>query len=432
MGVTSRSMTRALWLLTSFLFYIGLSAGATSLRAAGGLQPGDVVAICGDSITEQSLYAAFIETYLLACQPERDLRAHQFGLSGETSWEFISRLESDVMPFRPTVATTCYGMNDGGYAPIDPQRQAAYRRATTEIVQKFKSGGVRLIVVGSPGAVDSDSFAAGGPEWVGAEEYNTRTLRGLARIAREVAAEQGVAYADVHWLFCEVMAKAKAKFGSHYHVAGADGVHPAANGHLIIAYAFLKALGCDGNIGSIKVDLSVNRATASEGHRVLSFDGEILEIESARYPFCFYGDPHNPDSTRGILEVLPFNAELNRFQLIVTAAPTARLKVTWGGRSKIFLAGQLARGINLAAEFLDNPFGEPFQALEDAVRKQQRYETLGVRGILSGLGGRWWERREASSPEDADRRVAKARVLEAAARAAVKPVKHSLKISPVQ
>ncbi len=431
MGVTSRSMIGGLWLLTSSLLFVGLSAGATSLRASESLRPGDVVAICGDSITEQSLYAVFIETYLLACQPEIDLRAHQFGLTGETSWEFISRLESDVLPFRPTVATTCYGMNDGGYAPIDPQRQAAYRRATTEIVQKFKSGGVRFIVVGSPGAVDSDSFGAGGPNWVGAEEYNTRTLRGLARIAREVAAEQGVAYADVHGLFCEVMAKAKAKFGSHYHVAGADGVHPAANGHLIIAYAFLKALGCDGNIGSIKVDLTSNRATATEGHRVLAFDGEVLEIESARYPFCFDGDPSSPDSTRGIIEVLPFNAELNRLQLIVTAAPTARLKVTWGGRSRIFLAGQLARGINLAAEFLDNPFSEPFQAVEDAARRQQKYETLGVRGILSRLGGRWWER-EASSSENGDHLVARARVLEAAARAAVKPVKHSLKISPVQ
>lgn len=420
-------MTRRLWFVASPFLFFGLSSGACSLRASGGLQPDDVVAICGDSITEQSLYAAFIEAYLLACQPIRDIRTHQFGLSGETSWEFIGRIESDVLRLRPTVATTCYGMNDGGYAPLDPQRQAAYRRATAEIVQKLKSGGVRLVVVGSPGAVDSDAFDGSG--WVTAEEYNTGTLRGLARIAREVAAEQGAKYADVHGLFCEVMAKAKSKFGSRYHVAGADGVHPAANGHLIIAYAFLKALGCDGNIGTIQVDLAENRATTSEGHRVLSFSGDVIEIESARYPFCFYGDPHDPNSTRGILEVLPFNSELNRFHLIVTGASTARLKVSWGDQSKIFLADQLARGINLAAEFLDNPFCEPFQAVENAVRRQQQYETLGVRG-LGGLGS-WWSQGEASSQEDADRRVAKARALEAVARAAVKPVRHGLKVTPV-
>jgi hypothetical protein len=323
-------------------------------------------------------------------------------------------------------------MNDGGYAPVNPRGQVGYRRAMTEIVQRLKSGGVRLIVVGSPGAVDSDSFGEG-LSGVGAEEYNTRTLRGLAGIAREVAAEQRVAYADVHELFCEVMAKAKAKFGPRYHVAGADGVHPAANGHLIIAYAFLKALGCDGDVGTIEIDLAGNRATASDGHRVLSFAVDAIEIESTRYPFCFYGDPGDPDSTRGTLEFLPFNRELNRLRLIVTGASTVRLKVTWGESSKIFLAEDLARGVNLAAEFLDNPFSEPFRAVESAVRRQQQYETLGVRGILGGFESSMAQSLdEQSAPDEpADGILRNARALEAAARAAVKPVRHWLRISPV-
>ena len=112
-------MTRAFRSATRFLLFV-LSFGAISLCASDDLRPGDVVAICGDSITEQGLYSAFIETYLLACQPVSDVRTHQFGLSGETSWEFLNRIESDVLPFRPTVATTCYGMNDGGYGPARP------------------------------------------------------------------------------------------------------------------------------------------------------------------------------------------------------------------------------------------------------------------------------------------------------------------------
>jgi lysophospholipase L1-like esterase len=182
------------------IWMVVLSADRTLLRADGGLRAGDLVAICGDSITEQRLYSAFVETYLLACQPVKDVRTHQFGLSGETSWEFLTRLERDVLRFRPTVATTCYGMNDGGYMAVDPLRQASYRQATTEIVQKLKAAGVRLIVVGSPGAVDSDTFDREGVSGVNSEEYNTRTLRGLAEIARMVASEQGVAYADVHGL----------------------------------------------------------------------------------------------------------------------------------------------------------------------------------------------------------------------------------------
>ena len=419
-------MSRAFRSATPCLLLV-LSFAPTSLCASDNLRPGDVVAICGDSITEQGLYSASIETYLLACQPVSDVRTHQFGLIGETSWEFLNRIESDVLPFRPTVATMCYGMNDGGYGPADPERETAYRRATAEIVQRLKRSGVRLIVVGSPGAVDSDSFDKSGPIWTNAEEYNRRTLRRLAQIAREVAAQEGVRYADVHEFFCQAMERAKAKFGPGYHVAGADGIHPAANGHLIIAYAFLKALGCDGNIGTFMVDLSASRATLSEGHRLLSFVDGRVAIESTRYPFCFYGDRSDPESPRGILEVLPFNTELNRLEVIVTGASTPRLEVTWGKWSKIFGAEELAKGVNLAAEFLDNPFSAPFRAVENAVSKQQQYEGPGGRSIWRTLAEGWSER-DSSWDEST---LEKVRELEVAARAAVKPVKHTLTITPV-
>lgn len=45
------------------------------------LQPGDVVAICGDSITEQKYYSRFIEDYLLMCQPV-NVTMFQAGWSG--------------------------------------------------------------------------------------------------------------------------------------------------------------------------------------------------------------------------------------------------------------------------------------------------------------------------------------------------------------
>ena len=392
------------------------------LPAADGLRPGDVVAVCGDSITRQGLYSAFIETYLLACQQVKEVHAHQFGLNNETSWDFLTRMDSEVLPFQPTAATLCYGMNDGGYASVDPRREASFRRATTEIVRKLREARVRLIVVGSPGAVDSSTFEKNFLTTISAQEYNIKTLAGLAKIARQIAAEQRVSYADVHGLFSEIMAKAKAKYGAEYHVAGADGIHPAANGHLVMAYAFLKALGCDGDIGTINVNLAENRATATEGHRVLSFTNRTIEIESTRYPFCFFGDPGDPDSTRGIIEFLPFNTELNRFRLVVTG--TSPMKVTWGEASKIFSANELAKGVNLAAEFLDNPFNEPFKAVENAVKRQQEYEMQGMKSISHSKGN-------LAQDDEAVRKLAagvvkKARAFEAAARHSVKPVKHTL------
>src|SRR6185436_7649799 len=86
------------------------------------LRDGDLVAICGDSITEQKLYSVYIEDYLLMCQATPNLEAAQFGWSGEVSWGFLARMNNDVGPFKPTVATTCYGMNDGGYGASSADR----------------------------------------------------------------------------------------------------------------------------------------------------------------------------------------------------------------------------------------------------------------------------------------------------------------------
>ena len=56
-----------------------------------------------------------MEDYLLMCQPTEGQKIVQFGWSGEQAPGFLARLDTDVYPFKPTVMTTCYGMNDGHY-----------------------------------------------------------------------------------------------------------------------------------------------------------------------------------------------------------------------------------------------------------------------------------------------------------------------------
>jgi lysophospholipase L1-like esterase len=416
-------------LLTAFLALPAFSP----VVAHAELRPGDTIAICGDSITEQKLYSVFMENYFLMCQPAPNLKAHQFGWSGESVGGLVGRMKHAVLPFSPTVATTCYGMNDGGYAPIDAGRQQRYRDGTTTIVRTFKEAGVHTIVVGSPGIVDTDTFDKKANKKYPAKDYNEQTLANLSHIAKEVASAEGVAYADLHSVFTDVMAKAKAKYGSDYHVAGGDGIHPAANGHLIMAYAFLKALGCDGAIGTLTVDISAGQATATNGHKVLSYANGVLELESTRYPFCFTGAPTDPNGTRGLLEFLPFNDELNRYLLVVKNAHVgSRYKITWGTKSKVFTDAQLAQGINLAAEFLDNPFSTPFQQVENAIKAQQTFETPATKSILHNLPG--WQvvlGDEKAVLDDVRAAVLRrSEKLTTAARAAVQPVTHRIQIEP--
>ncbi len=114
--------------------------------------------------------------------------------------------------------------------------------------------------------------------------YN-KTLSEERDIAREVAQSQGVLFADVITPMIEAMTKAKAKYGKGYHLAGGDGVHPAHNGHLVMAYAFLKALGCDGDLGQISVDLAGGKAEASRRPQgVLDLDGQRQATSKSKAP----------------------------------------------------------------------------------------------------------------------------------------------------
>lgn len=396
------------------------------------VQPGARIAVVGDSITEQKMYSRYIELYLMACLPELKASVMQFGWGGERAIGFANRMQNDLMPFKPTVVTTCYGMNDGGYGAFSDNIGKAYENPMRDIVTRLKAAGV-TVVVGSPGAVDTKYFVRGNnPEAAPVYNDNLNQLRG---IAEKIAKEQGMPFADVHTPMVEAMAKAKAALGADFPVCGTDGVHPGANGHFLMAYAFLKAMGFDGNLGSITVDMKGN-ATAAGGHTVLAAKDGVVELESTRYPLCISGGEKEAGSPRSMLAFVPFQQELNRLTLVVKNLGADRAKITWGAAGKEFAKADLEKGINLAAEFPETPFAAAFKKVEEAVAAKQNVETYMIKnqittfpslqkqfpddpelnGALDVLRNRLWMRQAA---------------LTATVRAAVAPVKHTLTIEVV-
>jgi lysophospholipase L1-like esterase len=417
-------MKRLPFVLLLASYFLGTVDAAEPL-----LKPGDLIAVIGDSITQQKIYSVYIEDYLLMCQPVK-VRVMQFGWDGQSANSYNYRMENDTLRFKPTVITTCYGMNDGGYRPMSPQTGEMYRKAQQEIIDKAKKAGVRTILVGSPGCVDSVMFrAAVHPP---AAVYN-QTLAALRDIDRELAQSNDVGFVDVHTPMYDVMLKAKAKFGPEYHVPGPDGFHPQANGHLVMAYTFLKGLGCTGDIGTITVKMTSNHADVTDGHKLLSCNQGTVELESTRYPFCFFGDPKDPNATAGITEFFPFNNDLNRLTLIIQDPPAETCKITWGNSAKTFTKSQLMAGINLAAEFLDNPFSEPFRKVEALVREQQNYETPLVQSLINKLPEleKMIPEEKASFQRIAVRATQKDQELFNQAASAVVPVRHKILIQPV-
>jgi lysophospholipase L1-like esterase len=411
-------------------FLLSLETSMLAYAADPMLRKGDFVAIAGDSITEQRMYSAYVEDYLLMCQPAAGLRACQFGCSGQTSTVFAQRMANNLLPFKPNVVTVCFGSNNGGFGPTTPEDPESYRDAMRDIVRQMKKSGVRVIVIGSPVPLDTDRAFNG--EKVHARMYD-RTLAQLRDIAGGVAKNEGVVFANIYDVMTEFMAKAKVKFGKDYFVLP-NGGNPEHAGSLVMAYVFLKAMGCDGKIGTITVDMDSNKADATDGHKILSCNNGRVEVQSSRYPFCFFGEPGRSDCTRGVPELIPFNEDLNRFQLRVLKLGAPKAKVTWGTTSKEFTSAQLENGINLAAEFLDNPFSEVFRKIDETTVSKQWGDMVLIKEQMDSIGDM---RGFAPNEGDALDRLATALVKrgqenrESNAKAVV-PIKHVLLIESVK
>jgi hypothetical protein len=338
------------------------------------LEKGDRLAICGDSITEQKMYSRIMETYLTVCVPDLNVSVRQYGWGGETASGFLARMTNDCLRFKPTIATTCYGMNDHRYGRYTEAIGKLYRDKQTAIVESFKNHGAR-VVLGSPGCVSHKDLPL---------NQNLCTLR---NIDIEIAEGEKVGFADVFWPMLTAEVKAHEIYATNYWIAGGDGVHPGWAGHLVMAYAFLKGFGLDGNLGNVTVDLDSGKATAQGGHEVVSSKPGEIEIKSSRYPFCATGDMNlkSQNSVLSGMSLVPFNKDLNRFMLVASAGKAARYKVTWGTQSKSYSAAELQSGVNLANDFAINPFVDAFKKVDAAVGSKQNYETKQIKQIFHDL-----------------------------------------------
>lgn len=349
------------------------------------LKKGDRVAICGDSITEQKRYSVILESYLTACLPELEITCRQYGWSGEQAGGFLKRMESDVLRFKPTFATTCYGMNDFRYVPYNDPIAADYRKNLTTLVQSFKQAGTRVLL-GSPGIIDSV------PHWVktasGTQQELNLTLSKFRNIGIEVAAAEQVAFADLYRPMLLADFQAKKLHGPDFKVAGKDGVHPGWAGQVIMAYSFLKGMGLDGDLGVITYDAATGKATATAGHEVVSAADGKITLRSSKLPFSpGPGDLKSDDSIRAGLALVPFDDELNRLVLKVDAPAASAYDVTWGESTRTYQAAELQSGVNLAKDFETHPLLPAFKKVWDAVLAKQDYETRQIKTLVHGPEG---------------------------------------------
>lgn len=345
------------------------------------LQKGDRLLLIGDSITEARRFSVMLETYLAVCVPGLQIEVRNIGKGGETATQFLERIQSYCLDYKPTAATICYGMNDAGYVNANRQAADQFFVSMTQIVKMLKAAGTRL-VLSSPGCVGRV------PPWQFVLDANgtldgiNTSLMYIRDEAAAIATAEQLLFVDHFWNLYQARYTAAEKHGVDYAVCGRDdGVHPSWAGHVVMAYGFFKALGFDGNLGNFHIDLATKSAATNDGH---VFKGELenrYTFTSSCYAFCAGGLPDKDWSIRSGMTLVPFNQEFNRFSLIVTGTSAPRYRVSWINQYNwleewhIYTSEELTRGINLAEDFHTNPFSVQFNRINDLVFQKQTIEA---------------------------------------------------------
>jgi lysophospholipase L1-like esterase len=337
-------------------------------------------AIWGDSITEVTLYPEFIEAYLLACAGRKDIKVCMFGHSGEEAGGLQSR-RSDLDAFHPTLVSFYWGMNDTHYSPYTEEKGKIFDQNTRANLALLLSKGIAGRILVAPSYV-AGSFSPDTKICSFARSQNI-TLARFRDFGRAAAVDTGSAFADVYNRMKDSYESAEAVYGPQYDY----GVHVTPDGAMLIAHEILKTLACDGNIGTIHVDMN-GQVQVSPGHSVVSFANGVLTLDSWKYPFCYHYDPNNqgPHSIGAVVPYVPFSQELNRLILKVSNLGAATAKVTWGSETKEFTSDQLAQGINLVEQFSHTPFDSSFARVMDAIQRKQDYEMFMIKGTSNYFG----------------------------------------------
>lgn len=224
----------------------GVSAAQTARPSNFALKDGDRVVFFGDSITEQRLYTTYVEHYVLTRYPDRRITFINAGWGGDqvTSNDCapcagvggMRRLQRDVIDRRPTIVTLLFGMNDGHYQEFDPALLRVYEEGMSAIIRELKARTRARIYVMTPTVYDGTRHTP----WSKTDRYN-EVLDRYSEAARQLAMREGLAVIDLHAVTTDALRRAKALDPAYTFLP--DGVHPEADGQLVMAAEILRAWG---------------------------------------------------------------------------------------------------------------------------------------------------------------------------------------------
>lgn len=210
------------------------------------LTPRSQLLFIGDSITDAGRtqpvaeglfdplgkgYVTMVEALLLSTYPERGIRIVNVGTSGNTVKDLAARWDKDVIALKPDFLSVCIGVNDV-WRQFDLPRQTEIHVGLPQYEETYDALLTRTRPTLQGLVLMTPFFIEPNP----ADAMRAR-MDQYGAVVKKLAQKHNAVFVDTQAAFDAVL--------THMHSAALawDRVHPNQAGHMVLARAFLNAIG---------------------------------------------------------------------------------------------------------------------------------------------------------------------------------------------
>ena len=321
---------------------------------------GDRVVFTGNSITDGGHYHSYIWLYYITRFPDMPIKVFNAGIGGDIARQIDERLQTDVFDKNPTVITLTFGMNDTGYQflkgkkadSVYNQKIGISLKSYQDIEKKLAAHlQVRKILIGSS-------------PYDGTSKIKASVIDGKNAAILQIADFLKQSAAKHHWDFVDFnrpmqqINSREQQSDPMFTMEGTDRIHPTNDGHMVMAYLFLKAQGfANKKVSDAMINVK-SKAINTENCTVnnLKISDNVIDFnylaKSLPYPLDTIpqGGGNQKRSQADALKLVPFMEEFDQEDLKVSGLRSDQnyeLKIdntTIGSWSE----KQFSAGINLA------------------------------------------------------------------------------------
>jgi len=310
-------MNKLLFLIIT-VFSISL---CNAQQAVKPFDKGDRVVFVGNSITDGGHYHSYIWLYYMTHFPDKRIEMFNAGIGGDAVAQMNNRFNEDVIAKKPTVITLTFGMNDTKYFEFGwpDAKEIAKKSVQTsyenylKIEQKLKAlPNVKKVLIASSPFDET-------------VKYKNNLFPGksiamlqVADFQEKSAKKNGWSFVDFNRPMTEINLREQTK-DSLFTLCGKDRIHPENDGHLIMAYIFLKAQGLTGNkVAEVSINATQKKVVRQDNCNIseLSVLPGILKFKylAKSLPYPIDTVAHGWGSVKkasDALSLIPFTKEFN-------------------------------------------------------------------------------------------------------------------------